>query len=224
MVLRTPLSPDDPAYAGQAVYTPAFLGVYDLMVVNGTARFVFGCPPDEVLRLYDENAGRSHLDIGVGSGYFLDRCRFPFDRSEITLMDLNRHALDKAAARLRRYAPRLHLANVLEPIELPPASFDSVGMNWLLHCLPGDMDAKAAALSNVRPLLRPGGVVFGSTVLGRGVNHGVVARLGLGPYNWLGIFSNSGDDPAGLARALEENFTRHELRVVSSMALFRAWV
>lgn len=218
-----PLSPEDPAHAGQAIYTPAFLRFYDAFVINGTARFLFGCQASEVIRQYDENVGSAHLDIGVGTGYFLDRCRFPSASPAITLMDLNDHALETTAMRLRRYGPRVHRANVLDRIALPVASFDSVGMNWLLHCVPGSMDAKAVAFANVQPLLKPGGVVFGSTLLGRGVHHHALARLALAVNNRLGVFSNRDDDAIGLERALVRTFAKHELQLVGSMAFFSAW-
>jgi hypothetical protein len=57
-----------------------------------------------------------HLDVGVGTGYFLDRCTFPVAAPEVHLMDLNPNCLEKTARRIRRYRPVTHRCNVLDPI------------------------------------------------------------------------------------------------------------
>jgi hypothetical protein len=63
-------------------------------------------------------------------------------------MDLNPAPLEVAAQRLRRYRPNTHRANALEPFGLPPGAFDSVGLNWLLHCLPGDIATKSVVFDH----------------------------------------------------------------------------
>ncbi len=39
------------------------------------------------LTLYDQYVSANHLDIGVGTGYFLDHCRFPAANPRLALMD-----------------------------------------------------------------------------------------------------------------------------------------
>jgi hypothetical protein len=65
---------------------------------------------------------------------------------------------------LTRYSPQVVKANVLEPLELGAARFDSVGLNGVLHCLPGTLETKAAVFQNLKPFVEQGGVVFGSTI------------------------------------------------------------
>jgi hypothetical protein len=72
-------------------------------------------------------------------------------------------------------------------------------------------------------VLRPGGVLFGSTVLGRNVSPNPLARRLLALYNRGGVFSNSGDDAEGLRAALLAHFDRVELEVRGVTALFRAF-
>ncbi len=98
---------------------------------------------------------------------------------QITLMDLNPNSLDAAARRLARYAPRTHRANVLDPWGLPQGSFDSVAMCHLLHCLPGAIPEKAVVFEHALGALAPGGVLFGATLLGEGVEHTWLARRAL---------------------------------------------
>jgi len=119
--VKTNVTPDDAAYAGQAAYTPRMLSVYDLVVLGFNAHVMWRCSPRRLVALYDEHVARRHLDIGVCSGYLLDKCRFPTESPEITLMDLNPNPLAFAAKRLRRYRPKTHQANALAPFDLPIA-------------------------------------------------------------------------------------------------------
>jgi SAM-dependent methyltransferase len=205
-----------------AVYTPGRLALYDVFILGLSCRMVWKCPKRHFLDLYDRNVGARHLDIGVGTGYFLDRCRFPVERPQLTLLDPSDACLTKAAKRLERYAPRVVKANVLEPLELAPDRFASVALNGVLHCLPAAPEEKAAVFRNVKAFVEEGGVVFGSTILGRGVEHGRLARKALAVYNREGIFTNLADDLDGLERALAQEFGRHEIEVRGSFALFAA--
>lgn len=218
----------DPAYQGQAVYTPRALAVYDMWVLGVSNRLIWRCPTPRLLDFYNANVSADHLDVGVGTGYFLDRCRFPVARPAVTLMDMNANSLAAAAGRIRRYEPRTHRANVLEPIDVDAlgrasTGFGSIGVNYLLHCLPGTIAEKAVALANLKPLLRDGAPLFGSTILNDGVRHTAAARRLMAAYNAKGIFSNLADDLPGLRGALADNFARHRVEVRGSVALFVAW-
>jgi hypothetical protein len=130
-----------------------------------------------------------------------------------------------AARRLRRYAPKTVRANVLDPFPLGEARFESAAANYLLHCLPGRIESKAARLAeNVRPYLDPGGVLFGSTILGGGEAQTALGRRLLQVYNAKGIFSNAYDDEGGLQRGLGCVFDDVVIERVGSVALFAARV
>ena len=211
-----------PAYPGQAIYTRRFLAVYDAVVYGFNSPVLWRCPKGELIRLYDANASARHLDIGVGTGRLLDECRFPDPAPEITLMDLNPNSLDAAARRLARYAPRTHQANVLEPWGLPEASYDSVAMCHLLHCLPGAIPAKAVVFEHARAVLAPGGVLFGVTLLNEGVEQTWLSRRAIAAGNRRGVMSSLDDRLKDLEAALDRAFGAHEVRVVGSAALFAA--
>jgi SAM-dependent methyltransferase len=205
-----------------AVYTPARLALYDPIILGFSCRFVWRCPKHRFLDLYDRHVGARHLDVGVGTGYFLDHCRFPVERPAITLLDLSGPCLAKAAQRLDRYSPRVVRANVLDQLDLGEAQFDSIALNGVLHCVPGTMEEKAAVFRNLRPFVAEGGVLFGSTILGQGVDHTRLARAALRVYNRERIFTNLEDDRASLERALAGSFSRHETETEGSFALFAA--
>lgn len=212
------------AAAGAAVYSRALLAVYDLEVLGVELRFVFRCPARRMLALYDRHVSGRHLDVGVGTGWFLDRCRFPVDRPLLHLLDLNPNSLDATARRIARYQPVPHRWNVLEPPTFGLPEFDSIGACNFLHCLPGPLAAKEAVFANLLPYLNKGGVFFGTTVLGKGVEAtGRLYRAANAVYNRKRIFDNLDDDAEGLERLLARNFGRHTLEVVGSVALFAGW-
>src|SRR6266536_2977312 len=120
-----PMTQGPESHPSVTVYTPARLALYDLFILGFSCRFVWRCPKRHFLALYDRYASARHLDVGVGTGYFLDRCRFPAERPQITLLDLSEACLSKASRRLARYAPRVVKANVLGPLRLRRAERSS---------------------------------------------------------------------------------------------------
>ena len=215
-------TPDDDALAGAAVYSRALLMTYDVMVLGLSNRFAWRCPSSMVLSLYQANVTSNHLDVGVGTGYFLARCRFPTPRPRLSLLDLNRNSLAFTARRLRRYEPTTFVGDVLSPLALPGPRYDSIGLNYLLHCLPKPLERKATALDHLRPHLAPGGVLFGSTILGQGDGASAAGRALMRFYNARRIFGNEDDSLEGLRAALSARFDAVEVRQVGAVALFSA--
>ena len=207
---------------GVAAYTPLTLAFYDLAVLGFSNSFVWQCPSHVLLDFYNQHISDKHLDIGVGTGYFLDRCRFPSSAPKIALFDLNPHSLAKSAKRLHRYNPSCHMGNVLQPIDIGMSAFDSISLNYLLHCLPGDLTSKSIVFEHVKLLLRDGGVIFGSTILGEGVRHNPLAKQLMKIYNAEGIFSNLSDRQSDLEAGLKAHFDEYTVHIAGSVALFSA--
>jgi SAM-dependent methyltransferase len=206
--------------AGQAVYTKSVLASYDLLVLRCSNRFIWRCPSKRLLALYDRHVTANHLDVGVGTGFFLDRCGFPTARPRLAFMDLNANCLEVAARRLARYRPEVYRANVLEPVRIETPRFESIGLNYLLHCLPGTMRTKGAVFRHLKALLTPGGVLFGATLLHGGVQRNWAARRLMALYNAKGIFTNEHDDLEGLKTVLSDHLTSVTVEVVGCAALF----
>ncbi len=205
-----------------AVYTPLTLAFYDLAVLRLSNSFIWQCSTHVLLDFYNQHISDKHLDIGVGTGYFLDRCRFPSTAPQIALFDLNPHSLAKSAKRLRRYNPSCYIGDVLRGIDIDMSGFGSVSLNYLLHCLPGDLASKSVVFEYVKPLLRDGGVIFGSTILGEGVRHNPLAKQLMKIHNAKGIFSNWSDRQSDLEAGLKAHFEEHEIRIAECVALFSA--
>ncbi len=206
--------------AGQAVYTKRTLGAYDFAVLSVSNQFIWKCPTQRLLDLYNQSVTANHLDVGVGTAYFLDNCQFPSSTPRIALMDLNSNTLELASQRIARYKPKIYRRNVLEPISLDESKFDSVGINYLLHCLPGFIESKSVVFDHLKVLMNPNAVLFGSTLLYRGVSRNWFAKRLMDVYNKKGIFSNQSDELEGLRRELDKRFKDVLVEVVGCAALF----
>ena len=218
----TTIEPRDATYAGQAIYTPFTLALYDLVVLGVSNSLIWRCPTRRILRLYDRHVTGNHLDVGVGTGWYLDHCRFPIPTPRVGLMDLNRSSLAAASRRIARYRPEQYQVDILQPAATMAAPFDSIAVSYLLHCLPGDIARKAAIFDNLAPWLAPGGVIFGATLLSIGVERSASARTLMRAYNRRGVFSNEEDSVAALRTALEQRFRKIDLNVIGCAALFAA--
>ncbi len=211
---------DDPAYEGQREYTPVFLRIYDPLIIGVFTPMVWRCPTTRLVEGYRRHAGHRHLDVGPGTGYFLDRAGLP-DGSPVTLLDPNVNVLDHASRRLRRLDVTTVEADVLKPLPIN-GPFDSAALNGVLHCLPGPLSNKATAVANVAAVLAPAGVLFGASLLGSSGRHTWLGRRILDANNRRGTFDNLADTEEGLREILEARFERVELEVVGSMAIFAA--
>jgi SAM-dependent methyltransferase len=209
------------ARAGQAIYTRAFLAVYN-PVVQFNYRFLWRCPPGQVLDLYNEQVSGNHLDVGVATGSILDYCRFPTSSPRLALMDLNPNSLAVAARNLARYRPETYIQNVLDPICIDTPPFDSIGLANLLHCLPGTIRTKRVVFENLKAVLNPGGTLFGCTLLYGGVKRKLPATLWMNYMNAIRVLTNKEDDLDGLKRNLADCFPESSVKVVGCVALFWA--
>lgn len=212
------MRPDDPAYAGQSEYEPWFLRIYDPLVLGFFARVVWRCPSSRIIDLYQRHLGRRHLDIGPGTGYFIEKAN---PVGPITLLDPNPNVLAHTERRLRHLDVSSLEADVCKPM---PAigPFDSVAMNYVFHCLPSSTGCKAAAVSNAAAALAADGVLFGATVLGTPSLHTVASRPALKANNKRGVFDNTGDTEATLSEALSTAFAGTSIDIVGAVALFTA--
>jgi len=210
---------NDPSYKGQAGYTRFLLVIYDPWVLGFMARAVWRCPTPPIVERYRRLFGRRHLDVGPGTGYFLEKAA-PAG-TQVTLLDPNPNVLARAGRRLAAMHPTAIQADVMKPLPVD-GTFDSAALSYVLHCLRGPMEHKAVAIRNVADVLEPDGVLFGGTVLGMAERHTPQARAVLRAFNRHGDFDNLGDTADGLRRILEATFWTVEVDVVGSIAHFTA--
>ena len=140
---------DDPAYRGQADYTRSLLRLYDPVVLGLVARAVWRCPTSRLVEGYRQHIRDRHLDVGPGTGYFLERSGLP-DGSRVTILDPNPTVLRHAAGHLRRLEVTDIEADVLKPLPVD-GPFESAALHLVIHCLPGPMPRKTAAVATSPP-------------------------------------------------------------------------
>lgn len=210
----------DPAYRGQRDYNGVLLHLYDPLVLGPIARFVWGCPASRLLERYHRHVRDNHLDVGPGTGYFLEHSGLPAG-SRVAILDPNADVLRHVSRRLRRFDLTAVQADVLKPLPIQ-GPFESAALNLVIHCLPGPMERKARAIAHVAAVLAPTGVLFGASVLGRSGDHNRVARGFLSVFNRQGGFDNLDDAEDGLREVLAASFEQVELDVIGSAAVFVA--
>jgi ubiquinone/menaquinone biosynthesis C-methylase UbiE len=212
------MDPTDPAYAGQHFYSPWFLRIYDPLVLGLFAHVVWRCPTRRLVQHYTQNLGQRHMDVGPGTGYFLEHARLPASAS-VLLVDPNPDVLTHASRRLAHLNPSLLQADVCKPLPVE-RRFDSIAINYVLHCLRGPMLRRSAAVHNLAALLEPEGALFGATVLGTPELHTWLSRAALRENNRRGIFDNLHDTEGDLREVLTGSFATVDIDIVGSVAVF----
>ncbi len=205
--------------AGQAIYSKLVLSIYDWWVLGFSNRFLWRCPTNILEAEFTKLASSNHCDVGVGTGYYPDRC-LPSSQQRLGLVDLNSNSLQAAAERNDRFNPETYQANILEPLTFECQKFDSLSMHYVLHCLPGRLEQKAICFDYVKPLLNPGATVFGSIILGKGVKRNPLATFITNTYNRKGIISNTEDSLDALTTVLEKHFSEYDVRQEGCVAIF----
>ncbi len=211
---------DDPAYPGQRDYGPLLLRLYDPIVIRHVGRIVWRVPDGVLLDRFRARVRPGHLDVGPGTGWFLDHSGLP-DGSRITILDPNTHVLDHVSKRLSRFDVTAVEADVLKPLPVT-GPFASAALHLVIHCLPGPPERKRLAVTNVARVLAPDGVLFGATVLGMSGPQTRLSRAVLRVFNAQGGFDNLDDTEASVRTMLEAEFDDVQLEVVGSLALFAA--
>ena len=211
---------NDPAWRGQRDYTPRVLRLYDPFVLGFAARFVWRCPTGRLVERYRRHIRPNHLDVGPGTGYFLDNSGLP-DGSRVTLLDPNPNVLAHASRRLGHLNVTTVEADVLKPLPVT-GPFDSAALHLVFHCLPSPMSRKAAAIENLAAVLAPTGVLFGASVIGDSAPHTWLARRYMDAFNRQGGFDNRDDTEDGLRAILAASFENVELELIGSIAVFSA--
>jgi hypothetical protein len=207
---------------GTEVYSQFVLKIYDWYVLWYNCRFLWECPAHYLLDLYDQYVSANHLDIGVGTGYFLDKCKFPGTDVRLALMDSSANPLGAASKRLNRFKPEVYQRNASEPFGIDARPFDSIGMMNLLHCIPGNLKTKAIVFEYAKEVMNPGAVIFGSTILYKGVKRNALATLAIKYYNKTRSMTNMDDSLEDLQDSLRNSFSDSSVNVIGCEALFWA--
>jgi len=239
---------DDDRMTSEQVYNPGLLDTCDALVWGFNSPFLWRITQEDVKSLYKSNISKHHCEIAVGTGLFLSKDVSNVCKT-ITLIDLNENSLQSCEKRIQSTYLNCGkgvdndntpvISKLVADIMVPPeedsslsplkGKFQSVGANFLFHCLHGsNFPDKAIAFRNCASLLDPqDGVFFGSTILGKEMLHdkmnaGKTVMQVLHNFNESGVFGNLGDLMEDLECLLEEIFADVEVWRVGYCGMWAA--
>src|SRR5579862_3920742 len=205
---------------GQSIYTKKSLRFYDLIVTKFSNRFAWQCPRSVLIDFFKKHTSSNHLDIGVGTGYFLEQLHLVPGKQRLGLLDLNKDCLEYAKTSLNQFVPEIYHHSIFEPFTSITKKFDSVSLNYVLHCVPGSLAQKAIAFDHSKAILNQNGKLFGTTILGKNIKHNWLAKKLLTIYNNKKIMTNFNDDYETLLSELQKRFSKVEVKIHGCVALF----
>lgn len=204
----------------QRFFNKASLFIYDFILYGFISKYAWGSSLQRLDAHFQKYVSSNHLEVGVGTGYLLDRIKFSTPNPRLALMDLSLPCLEKTRHKVSRYSPEIYVQNLLEPMQHGILPFESISINYVLHCVPGDINQKCQALIQLKTLLKPDAVLIGTTVLSKDASKNLLARPFMWFLNFLGVFNNSEDGAIDLENFLKTNFQVVEFDVVGVTAFF----
>lgn len=207
---------------GVRIYGALLLPFYDFLIMKVLSPYVWRCPTHHYVDLYRNFMSRNHADIGVGTGYVLDRCEFKPGEARIALFDLQQNCLDYTAKRLARFHPEVYQCDAMEPIRVAAKRFDSIALGGVLHCVPGNMEKKGAVFDAIKPLMHSGANMFGYTILNHGIQKSLVSRITYFILQRLRVINGLDDSASQLSLELKKRFKFTKVKVIGCVALFAA--
>src|SRR5690606_30473871 len=137
------------------------------------------------------------------------------------LLAFSSYCLQLIAEPLLRFNPQIYRANVMLPFQVLDTRFESVGINYVLHCLPGTPRQKGIVFDHIKPHLKDDGVCFGATIVNQGADN-LFSKTLKSLYNRRGIFCNRADTAEAIGSELRQRFVEVESRLIGTVSLFRA--
>jgi SAM-dependent methyltransferase len=206
---------------GAAVYSPLTLSLYDWWVLNVSNKYFWKCSTTEILLpFFKKNLSKKHLDVGVGTGYYLLNTKLN-STYDITLMDLNENSLTVTEERLFPLKVKKVKTDIMKKINSDfHELYDSISIFYLLHCLPGRMEDKELVFINLKKMMQKDGVIYGATILGENIDHNIGGKKLMKIYNKKGIFGNFNDSLEKLESILYKNFKKVDIKLCGKVALF----
>jgi ubiquinone/menaquinone biosynthesis C-methylase UbiE len=137
--------------------------------------------------LHEAFAGRDQrklklLDVGCGTGRFLDSVKQVWPRLPVIGLDMSEPYLRHARTHLRRWARKSFIIGKAEALPVPDASLDAVTSIFLFHELPPQV--RRLAIGECARVLKPGGRLVLIDSLQRGDEPDYDGLLELFPQNY----------------------------------------
>ena len=196
---------------------------YDGVVNEFNCLHVWKCSRQYIINHYRSHISNYHLEIGPGSGYFLKRdiLRKNPSINKLTLIDVNDDILDYSKQNLKdEYSNDITTLNTDIFSHTIPSDiqFKSVGINYVLHCIPGSLHENIDTL--LTNLNSTNYNIFGATVISDPIHMNPIAEYELMVLNSLGIFNNKNDTYEEFQEYLINQKIKHNITKRGYVALF----
>lgn len=209
------------AHKAVKIYSKSLLSFYDLYVFKCVSPIFFRCPSEKIIDFYLNNVSENHLEVGAGTGFLLKKCQNAEKIKHLSLLDLSENCLQATQKSIKPIKATVYKANILEALPLQNRKFKSIGLNFVLHCVPGNFKTKGMALLNLGNHLTEDGSIFGSTAI-YDSNQNIMAKLVMDAYNKSGIFNNIDDKKNELEDILLSDFNNVSVTQISNVIFFKA--
>lgn len=197
---------------------------YDRFVNEINCNHVWKCSKNNIINNYCANVENKHLEIGPGSGFFLKKENIGVNLDQLTLVDVNSTILKFSKKNLESEHSNVNsLVYDLFRYEIPTnIEFDSVGINYVLHCIPGNLQTKLDSLiSNLGDNKYN---LFGASVICDPLHMNPIAEYELMFLNAFGIFNNNNDTYEELNEYLNNKNYNFSLKKQGYVAIFNVHV
>ncbi len=209
------------AHKAVKVYSKILLSVYDFYVFKCVSPIFFRCPSKVIVDFYLNNISNNHLEVGAGTGFLLKKCLDVGKIQDLSLLDLSENCLEATQKNIKPIETTIYKANILAPLPLSNRKFKSIGLNFVLHCVPGNFKTKGLALLNLGNHLVDDGSIFGSTAI-YDTKQNFMAKFIMDAYNRTGIFNNIHDKKDELEEILHSGFNKVSITQVGNVLFFSA--
>jgi hypothetical protein len=165
------------------------LKFYDYLVNDINCTYAWRCHKSNIFENYKNNIKTNHLEIGPGTGYFLKN---NYNINKLYLMDINEDTLNFSKNNLSlNYQVETINHNIFED-KLEIKDLDSVGLNYVLHCVPGKLEDN---INNLINNLESNNKInfFGATVVSDKDLQNRLSSIELFFLNKYNIFNNEMD-------------------------------
>jgi len=192
---------------------------YDFLVNDLNCNYAWRCHKSNIFKNYQKNLRSNHLEIGPGSGYFLNPKFHKKEISNLFLMDVNQPILEASQQNLEKHYSNIQLLNHnIFNKELDSLKINSIGINYVLHCVPGPLDQK---LEKLHLNLPKNTNIFGATVISDFERQTELSKLELKVLNHKGIFNNKMDFSNDFIDFVAKNKLENSYQIVGNVLIFQ---
>ena len=190
--------------------------MYDIIVNDVNCRYVWKCEKNHIFNLYKQNISKNHLEIGPGTGYFLKNYSF----SNLTLMDVNEDTLSFSKNQLKAQSKKIqNFHHDIFKQKKYVKDIDSVGVNYVLHCVDGKLEDKLDRLAK-NLITDRDVIIFGASIIQKEQEKNKITEAELYFLNQMNIFHNQYDYASNAIRYFEKNKIKYNYNVIGNVFLF----